>query len=71
MLQKKIIGDVDFALQKRKLRKGEHYTIEAKIGGGKKEAHITFADEKYLEDNQDHLEELAQRNEFTVVLKAA
>ena len=71
MSKEKIIGDVNFALRKKNLKEGEHYTVEAKIGGGKKEAHVVFTAEEHLKEHKAHLEELGQRNQFTVVLNAA
>ncbi|MBC7766914.1 hypothetical protein H7Y21_02900 [Arenimonas sp.] len=69
MSKNKIEGDINFNL--RSLKLGEDYTVEAKIGGGQKEAHVTFANAKHLEEHGPGLEKLAKQNEFTVVLKAA
>ena len=69
MSKNKIEGDINFTL--KSLRLGHDYTVEAKIGGGQKVAHVNFVDQKHLNENREKLEDLAAQNDFKVVLKAA
>jgi len=71
MSKKQLEGDVSFALMKKKLKQGQHFTVEAKIGGGEKVVHVTFRDPAHIDEHREHLEQLARNGKFTVELKVA
>jgi hypothetical protein len=71
MSKEKLIGDITFALKQKQLKPGEHFELEVKIGGGQKTVHIKFKDPKHIEDHRRHLEQVAQKGNFIVNLKAA
>jgi hypothetical protein len=71
MSKKKLEGDVRFALQKKNLKQGDHFKVEAKIGGGKKSVCVEFKDSNHIDEHRGHLEQLATDGGFTIELKAA
>ena len=71
MTKDKIERDVRFALKIKQLKPGEHFTVEAMIGGGQKVARVSFTDPKHIGEHREHLEQVARNGEFTVELRAA
>ncbi len=71
MSKEKLIGDITFALKQKKLKPGEHFEVEAKIGGGRAIVHIEFKNPKHIEEHRAHLEQVARNGDFTVEFKVA
>jgi len=59
MSKNKLESDISFKLGQQKLKKGEDFHVEAKIGGGKSKVVVKFKNPEHVEKHRKLLEEHA------------